>query len=124
LNFYDNQFGIPENELKRIRTRDKNCVYCHKEMIFPYDINNRKDSATIEHLSPVPPFYLKDGMQMNNITICCGSCNSSRGVKKLRDWFETTYCVERNINEDTVSSPVKEYLNRKKIRISILNVFH
>ena len=109
-----NQFGIPENELQKIRNRDKKCVYCHKIMINPYNSKNHKDSATIEHLNPLPPFYWKEGMQIENITICCGSCNSSRGAKKLYDWFKTKYCVERNINENTISNPVKKYLNCKK----------
>ena len=46
-----NKFGIPEKELQKICVRDKKCVYCHKEMIFPFDVNNRQDSATIEHLN-------------------------------------------------------------------------
>ena len=108
-----NKFGIPENELMRIRARDKNCVYCHKSMINPYNSNNHGDSATIEHLSPVPPFYWKEGMKIENIVICCGSCNSSRGIKKLIDWFKTKYCTDRNINEETVAKPVQEYLKQQ-----------
>lgn len=63
------------------------------------------DKATIEHLSNDGPFNEK-----SNIAICCGSCNASRGVKELFDWFKTAYCVERNINEETVAEPVKEYI--------------
>lgn len=110
-----NEFGIPENELQKVRSRDKKCAYCRKEMIFPYDVNRRKDSATIEHLNFDGPFYWNDdGFQIEDIIYCCQSCNSSRGIKKLQDWFKTKYCVEKNINENTVSNPVKEYLNRKK----------
>ena len=46
-----NNFGIPEEKLQKIRSRDKKCAYCHKKMIYPYDVNRRKDSATIEHLN-------------------------------------------------------------------------
>jgi hypothetical protein len=105
-----NWFGIPENELLRIRNRDKKCVYCQKNMIYPYNIKNHQDSATIEHLSPYPPFYWKDGMKIKNITICCGSCNSSRWTKNLKDRFKTDYCKKYNINKNTVAEPVKEYL--------------
>jgi hypothetical protein len=105
-----NNFGIPKNELLIIRARDKTCIYCHKIMINPYNSNNHGDSATIEHLSPVQPFYMKDGMKIENIAICCGSCNSSRSSKKLRDWFKTKYCIDKNINENTVAEPVKDYL--------------
>jgi hypothetical protein len=84
-----NQFGIPDGELQKIIQRDKKCVYCHKKMIFPYDVNRRKDSATIEHLNYDGPFYWgDDGFFIDDIVYCCGSCNSSRGIKKLHDWFK------------------------------------
>ncbi len=107
-----NKFGIPEEKLKQIHTRDKNCVYCHKKMLYPYDVNNRKDSATIEHLNFDGPFYWKNGLQIKDIVICCGQCNSSRGKKGLLNWFKTNYCKHKNINENTVDSVVKEYLKR------------
>jgi len=105
-------FGIPDDVLSEIILRDVNCVYCRKVMINPYNTENRRDSATIEHLSPDPPFYVSDGMKENNIAMCCGSCNSSRGAKKMTDWFKSQYCISRNINENTVAEPVKNYLKR------------
>ena len=111
-----NAFGIPENELKKIRARDNRCVYCHKKMIHPYNTKNRRDSATIEHLNFDGPFYWSDeGFKIEDIVYCCASCNSSRGIKKLPVWFESDYCKSRNINEKTVADPVKKYLKRKKI---------
>lgn len=109
-----NWFGIPEKKLLKIRNRDKKCVYCQKNMIYPYANKNHQDSATIEHLSPHPPFYWKDWMKIDNITICCGSCNSSRGQKELTDRFKTDYCKKYNINENTVAEPVKKYLKKIK----------
>jgi hypothetical protein len=111
-NSMTNQFGIPHDELEKVRERDKNCVYCHKEMLYPFVPGNQSDSATIEHLNFDGPFYWKDNLQIQDIVICCGSCNSSRGIKKLPDWFLSEYCLERNINENTVTNPVKDYLNR------------
>jgi len=81
-------------------------------MISPYTNKNHGDSATIEHLNFDGPFYWKDNLQIQDIVICCGSCNSSRGAKKLPNWFQSEYCLEKNINENTVTDPVKEYLNR------------
>lgn len=107
-----NKFGIPENELNKIRERDKKCAYCHKILIYPYNTEDRKNSATIEHLNFNGPFYWNDGLEYKDIVICCGQCNSSRGIKKLFDWFKTIYCQKRNINEQTVADPVKEYLSR------------
>ena len=108
-----NKFRIPENKLINILKRDKNCVYCHKCMIYPYDINYRKDSATIEHLNFDGPFYWNKGLEEPDIVICCGQCNSSRGIKKLSDWFKSDYCITKNINKNTVAEPVKKYLIRK-----------
>ncbi len=109
-----NKFGIPENVLSEIRARDKSCVYCRKTMIYPYLSQNRVDSATIEHLNFDGPFYWSKGLQARDIVLCCGACNSSRGVKKLPDWFKTQYCIVRNINANTVAAPVKSYLRRQK----------
>lgn len=103
-------FGIPDNVLAEIRARDKSCVYCHKIMIDPYQTQKSKDSATIEHLNSDPPFHWSDGLREDGIAICCGSCNSSRGQKRLTDWFKSRYCIDRNINADTVADPVKRYL--------------
>jgi len=105
-----NKFHIPEQELKRIRLRDKMCVHCGKSMVYPFDPAQSANSATIEHLSPDPPFYWEHGMKADNIAICCGACNSSRGAKQLSEWFETRYCLEKGIRVDTVADPVKKYL--------------
>jgi len=102
-----NKFGIPEDELMKIRARDKNCVYCHKEMTYPFSRDKQKDCATIEHLNFDGPFYCSKGLQLEDIVICCGQCNSSRGIKRLSDWFKTKYCLTRNIDENTVAGPVK-----------------
>ena len=67
---------------------------------------------TIEHLNEKPPFYWQQGLKEEGLAICCGSCNSSRSNKTLRDWFRTSYCTERvvPINGTTVTEPVKRYL--------------
>jgi hypothetical protein len=107
-----NKFGIPEGVLARIRSRDNDCVYCRKRMIYPYVANCSRDCATIEHLNFEGPFYWKDGLQQEDIVICCGACNSSRGEKTLPAWFRTRYCMEKNINWLTVAAPVRSYLDR------------
>ena len=108
------KYGIPSEELLKIRLRDKNCVYCNKVMLYPWSSQNRRDSATIEHLSPFKPFYMKQGMKLNNIAICCGSCNSSRRDKTLTAWFGKSYCLNNNISADSVKPPVIDYLIRLK----------
>ncbi len=107
-------FGIPVNILAEIRARDVDCVYCHKTMKYPYIANDSRNSATIEHLNFDGPFYWDEGLKADDIVICCGSCNSSRGVKTLPNWFESRFCIDRNINADTVAEPVRKYLQRQK----------
>jgi uncharacterized CHY-type Zn-finger protein len=103
-----NRFGIPAEAERRIRARDARCVYCGKQ----FSEESRKHMPTIEHLDEKPPFYWQQGLKEEGLAICCGSCNSSRSNKTLRDWFRTPYCTERvvPINGTTVAEPVKRYL--------------
>jgi hypothetical protein len=103
-------YGIPDRVLSELIARDKSCVYCQKTMIYTYQARNCKDFATIEHLKFGGPVYWSEGLREDGIVICCMSCNSSRGSKKLTDWFKSRYCIDRNINTDTVAESVKIYL--------------
>ena len=100
-----NNYGLPKIELQRIFERDGVCVYCKKLMKSHGSNNQRADWFTIEHLNYLPPWN-----NPKTVTICCWSCNSSRGNKKIREWFNTSYCINKNINEKTVATPVREYL--------------
>ncbi len=102
-----NKYGLPENELNKIRQRDKECVYCHKKLVTPSPNKPYKDWATIEHLNHLPPWN-----NINTVAICCGGCNSSRGKRKITEWFKSKYCIERNINYETVANSVKEYIRK------------
>jgi len=111
-----NIFGISREVEEELRARDKVCVYCRKKMKTYGEIKARHgrlaDQATIEHLSFDGPFYIRDGLKKEHVVICCRGCNSSRGTRRLLDWFKTDYCVSRKINEDTVAKPVKQYLRK------------
>lgn len=98
-----NKYGIPPDALDRIISRDKACVYCHKVM--DDHRGNRADWWTIEHLNYLPPWNNPE-----TVTICCWSCNASRSDMKLRDWFKTKYCVDKNINLNTVAEDVLRYV--------------
>jgi len=101
-----NKYGIPETELKKIRLRDQMCAYCHSQMkAYAGVAGTPADKATIEHLNYLPPWN-----NSSTVVICCGRCNSSRGKKKLLDWFKSPYCIEKNICETTVTEPVKDYV--------------
>ncbi len=101
-----NKFRIPDKELEKIRLRDLRCVYCHCEMKEHKNSTGTPfDKATIEHMHCYAPFNVP-----STVVICCGACNSSRGAKTLLKWFLSQYCVERNINTQTVAKPVQQYL--------------
>jgi hypothetical protein len=66
--------------------------------------------ATIEHFNNDGPFTKK-----YNLAICCRRCNSSKGTKSLREWFEQSYCQEKKINKESVSEQVKEYMRTQNL---------
>jgi 5-methylcytosine-specific restriction endonuclease McrA len=101
-----NTYGISKEDEAEIRARDKTCVYCHRTM----KQTMRTDGATIEHFSN------RNFDKKWNVAICCRGCNSSRGAKDLLAWFRSLYCIEKNINKETVARPVKEYLRSRQSR--------
>ncbi len=109
------KYGFSENELASVMPRDMECVYCGEKMLYPYDLANRKKSATLEHLNHIRPFYKQYGLLLSGLTYCCGSCNSSRGKKSLFEWFAKPYCSpeRNNINRATVAEPVRKYIERR-----------
>jgi hypothetical protein len=107
---YGKGYKIPIELFEKIRMRDKECVYCHREMKeYPHHRGCPSDKATIEHM---------DGDSVTNpqewnVAICCHSCNASR-KKDHRTWFASKYCLDRHINESRVSEVVREYMRREK----------
>ena len=100
-----NKYGLAVVELQKIFERDTKCVYCHKNMLEHSTRNPRCDWYSIEHLNYKPPWNNHE-----TVAICCWSCNSSRGNKKIEVWFKTEYCLTRNINKLTVAEVVKNYI--------------
>jgi len=93
-----------------LRQKFKRCAYCRCELkAHPCAKGTPGDKATIEHLNRHPPFDWPE-LKEEELVIVCGSCNSSRGDKRLADWFRSPYCEERDINEQTVAAEVKRYL--------------
>ena len=106
-----NRFQIPSEVEQRLRDRFGVCAYCHREMkAYPERPGCPSDKASIEHLNRHGPFYWSRGLKESELVIACCSCNSSRGVKRLGDWFDSAYCKLRGINAQTVHQAVKDYL--------------
>jgi hypothetical protein len=45
-----------------------------------------------------------------NISLCCRSCNSSKGAKLLEAWLGSEYCKRRGISRETVAEVVRQAL--------------
>ncbi len=103
-----NRWKIPKEVEDFVLKRDLNCVYCGIK--FSSD-NSRKSKASWEHI--VNDIRING---IDNIALCCVSCNSSKGSKLLSDWLEGKYCKQKNINLSTVATVVKNaYLNPPKL---------
>jgi len=98
-----NRWGIPKEVEAFVKQRDKNCVYCGQE--FRNNPEARKEKVTWEHI--VNDIRIND---INNIALCCISCNASKGAKLLEDWLKSDYCKRNEITEDSVAQVVKNAL--------------
>ncbi len=101
-----NRWGIPKNVEEVVKERDINCVYCG--ISFTNSVVTHKTRPTWEHII--------NDIRINgpdNIALCCGSCNASKGTKVLSDWLTSKYCVTKGITKDNVATVVKIYLNRQ-----------
>ncbi|HQS22981.1 MAG: HNH endonuclease [Sphingobacteriia bacterium 24-36-13] len=98
-----NRWGIPKHIEEIVKARDTNCVYCG--VSFLNTNYTHKTRPTWEHII--------NDIRINgsdNIALCCGSCNASKGSKLLKDWLKERYCIAKGITENTVAFVVKEHL--------------
>jgi hypothetical protein len=101
-----NHWGIPDWLEKEVKNRDKTCVYCGTQLIEQKPPRGpRKAVATWEHIINDASIVTRE-----NIARCCVACNSSKGIKRLSDWLQSSYCKKRGINKDSVAEVVKEAL--------------
>ncbi len=98
-----NRWGIPKEVEDRVRKRDVCCVYCSTSFLDPHPTH--KTRPTWEHI-------VNDVKQngIDNIALCCRSCNSSKGAKTLEDWMVSSYCKSKGISRDNVAHVVKKHL--------------
>lgn len=71
----------------RSHARDKTCIYCGVHILdkMPHH-GPRKALATGEHIITGARIVNRE-----NIAPCYTACNSSKGTKKLAEWFESPY---------------------------------
>lgn len=95
-----NKWGIPKEVEKFVIERDLFCVYCRVD--FSINHESRRTKPTWEHI--INDITMST---VENIALCCTSCNASKGAKLLLNWLSSTYCINKKINERTVSDVVK-----------------
>jgi hypothetical protein len=93
-----NRWNIPAWLEQEIILRDKACVYCG--VLFDAGIRPSWEHIVNDELI----------ITRENVALCCRSCNSSKGIKLLTVWLESTYCKRRGINRQTVAEIVKKAL--------------
>lgn len=95
-----NRWNIPLWMEKIIKDRDKRCVYCGVD--FTSNKEDRKSSPSWEHI-------VNDSriVTLENICLCCVSCNASKGSKDINDWLNSLYCKKKGITIDTLSEVIK-----------------
>ena len=98
-----NRWGIPKQVEDIVKERDKTCVYCRVE--FNKEDNSRKYRPSWEHI--INDIRING---IDNIALCCMSCNSSKGSKPLKEWLKTDYCQRKGINYDAVAEVVRKAL--------------
>ena len=103
-----NNYGMPDWLEKKVRNRDKFCVYCHVKLKEYYK-GKGKNKATIEHMNNDGPLDKEF-----NLAMCCSSCNSSKGVKRLLKWLDSPYCKKKNISKETVANVIKKFIQKNK----------
>ena len=78
-----NKYNIPFYIEDTVRKRDTHCVYCGKKF---------SNDMTFEHIDNDI-----NNTSLDNIALCCNSCNASKGNKNLSVWLESEYCKSKNI---------------------------
>jgi hypothetical protein len=102
-----NRWGIPKDVEEFVKKRDLICVYC--EIQFTSSNVSYKSRPTWEHII--------NDIRINgseNIALCCGSCNASKGSKRIQDWLKSNYCNTKKITINTVALVIKKHLENSK----------
>lgn len=94
-----NRWGIPKDVEEQVKARDKRCVYCG--VSFENEAKSRGEKPSWEHI--INDIRING---VDNIALCCVSCNASKGAKDLKDWLHTDYCKKKEITKMTVAQVV------------------
>lgn len=100
-----NRWGIPKDVEELVKKRDLSCVYCGIQ--FTSRLISFKSRRTWEHIV--------NDIRINgpdNISLCCSSCNASKGTKTLEEWLKSNYCISKGITKNSVAPVVKLHFEK------------
>lgn len=97
------RWGISREVALQVLARDTNCIYCRRD--FDPTLENRAAVPSWEHI--VNDVSLAS---IQNIGLCCVSCNSSKGTKSVKEWLNSAYCQARGITDATIAPLVRKAL--------------
>ncbi len=101
-----NRWRIPAALETFVRARDTQCVYCRS--VFDGDAPRVGRRPSWEHIVNDVSVITEQ-----NIALCCRSCNSSKGAKRLSRWLESRYCLARGISSKTMATVARVALARE-----------
>jgi hypothetical protein len=90
------RWKIPRALAIEIIARDTACIYCRS--VFEDPIASRATCPSWEHI--VNDLSI---VNIENIGLCCVSCNASKGTKPLKKWLKSNYCVARQITSQSMA---------------------
>ena len=99
-----NRWHIPEWLEAEVRARDTACIYCGCSFRSTGQAS-RRTMPTWEHIVNDARIVTRE-----NIALCCGSCNASKGTKDLAAWLHSSYCRRRGIDAATVAEVARQAL--------------
>lgn len=97
------RWGISRDVALRALARDTDCIYCWRD--FGPTLENRAAAPSWEHI--INDVSLAS---IQNIGLCCVSCNSSKGAKSVEEWLHSEYCQLRGISSATIAPAVRNTL--------------
>lgn len=98
-----NKWGFSKEVEDFVKNRDLSCIYCGNE--FANTGKLEKSSPSWEHI--INDIMIKG---IDNIALCCRSCNASKGSKTLKDWLESSYCKNKGIDKYNIALVARKHL--------------
>lgn len=101
-----NRWNIPDLLEKAVRKRDRECIYCGIALYSENPVQGRRPSW--EHI-------INDASitTIENIALCCRSCNSSKGSKTLAIWLQSEYCKRKGITVQSLAPVARAALKHE-----------